>query len=361
MSLVFKELYNLYHDYGSKTGLARSDVLYKSAKEQNKLVTRKDVLDFLATQDAHTLHVPVIRNFSRNRIKVDKIDHVWQLDLADMQNISQYNNGFRYLLLAIDVLSKIMYVEPIKNKESISVTLAFDEILKRSKPRIPDLVNTDKGQEFMGREFQKFLSECGIGFYTTENSEIKAAIAERAIRTLKSKIWKFFTARNTRRYIDVLQDIVQAYNQSTHRTIGLAPNDVTEANQQKVWERVYNIKKPKPNKKTFKVGDHVRLSRALERFGRGFQQGWTREIFEIVRKIPRKPYPVYQLKDQLGEVIVGTFYTKELERVTIQPETLYHVESILKTRKRRGKTEYFVKFLGYDERFNAWVDSLEHV
>lgn len=356
------QLHKLYYDYGSPSALSRPDVLYKFAKQNKLNVTKKAVLEYLSTQDAHTLHRPVIRRFPRNRVVVNKIDDVWMLDLADVGNIASYNDGFRYILVAIDVLSKVLFVEPVRNKESRTVASAFDTILTRSWPRIPNMVCTDKGTEFTGRNFQNFLNDNQIGFYTTENEDIKACIAERVIRTLKGRMWRYFTARNTRRYINVLDDLVTGYNNTTHRSIGMAPSSVSEQNEKKVWNTLYGTTFVKSVKKQFKIGDKVRISRATERFRRGFEEGWTREIFEIVRKIGRKPYPVYVIKDLAGETLRGTFYPHELGLVTQSPDTLYQVEKILKTRKRKGKLEYFCKFKGYENpKFNAWVTDLEHV
>ena len=100
------------------------------------------------------------------------------------------------------------------------------------------LLQSDGGGEFTGGEFQKLLKKYDIKFRRTRSPEIKAAIVERFIRTLKSKIWRYFTFANSKRYIDVLQDIVNGYNNSIHSSIKMTPASVTLDN---VAEALSNI------------------------------------------------------------------------------------------------------------------------
>ena len=101
----------------------------------------------------------------------------------------------------------------------------------------------------------------------------------------------------------------------------------------------------------------MRISMATRPFRKGYLPNWTTELFTISARIARRP-PVYRLKDYGGEELEGTFYEQELQRI-IQKNDLYTVEEVLQTRKRRGKTEYFVKWLGYPAKFNSWVVDLQ--
>lgn len=131
---------------------------------------------------------------------------------------------------------------------------------------------------------------------------------------------------------------------------------VTDENQGRVWQTLYGrITQTVPNKPKFNVGDFVRVSKTKMHFEKGYEQNWTREIFSIHQIVPRNPV-VYKISDLSGEVIEGTFYEPELNRVV--DSGFYPVEKILQTRKRKGKTEYFVKFQGYPDKFNDWVQEL---
>ncbi|XP_035230001.1 uncharacterized protein LOC118201957 [Stegodyphus dumicola] len=165
---------------------------------------------------------------------------------------------------------------------------------------------------------------------------------------------------NTRKYIDVIIDqLISSYNNTWHRSIKTEPSSVTLQNQEKNLENIVRSEISKKHVPTdLKIGDTVRISRAKMLFEKGYEQNWTREIFTIYKIIRRTPV-VYKLKDLAGEVIQGTFYKQELQKVS--DSGYYPVEKVLKKRKRRGKVEYFVKFQGYSESFNAWVEDVRRV
>ncbi len=195
-------------------------------------------------------------------------------------------------------------------------------------------------------------------FFTTHN-ETKASVVERFNRTLKTKMWKYFTAKNTYAYVAVLPKLVSAYNRSFHRSIKRTPNSVTPANSEVVWHTLYDTPNEEPSIAiTFKfnLGDTVRISMAARTFSKGYLPNWTTELFTISDRIPRNP-PVYKLTDYDGEELKGTFYEQELQKVD-KKDDLYEVEKVLRTRKRRGVTEYFVKWFGYPEKFNSWMRGL---
>ena len=146
---------------------------------------------------------------------------------------------------------------------------AFDSIL--SEKRKPEKLRTDKGIEFINESFQQYLKKRGIQFYTSTN-EPKAAVVERVNRTLKSKLYRYFTGANFLRYIDVLQDIVDSYNNTYHRSIGRAPETVSLLNVGQVRRKLYGkIERSKPKHFKFKVGDHVRLSLRKRLFKKGYK------------------------------------------------------------------------------------------
>jgi hypothetical protein len=171
------------------------------------------------------------------------IDHQWQADLVDLGKLASYNKGFKYLLTCIDVLSRYAWVVPLKDKTGKTLKEAFEVIFKLG--RQPIGLQTDRGTEFTNRVFQKFLKENNVHFFTTYNDETKASIVERFNRTLKTKMWKYFTHRETLTYVDVLPDMVASYNHTVHRTIGIPPAEVTWANQTTVSRGYMEERDPK--------------------------------------------------------------------------------------------------------------------
>jgi len=324
--------------FGSVAGLTRYAVKPKT-----------DVVRWLSGQDAYTLHKPVRKIFRRRRTFSKGINDLFQADLVDVSALSRYNDGYRFLLCCIDVFAKKAWVVPLKNKSGESVKLAFEKIFADQKP---NMIQTDKGTEFLNSTVQSLFARHDIKHYTSENEDIKAAVVERFNRTLRSKMWRYFTYAKTRKYVDVLEDLVESYNNTFHRSIGMAPNEVTVDKQQQIAEKLYPIKQ-KPTYK-FAVGDSVRIGRGKHVFKRGYVQGWSDEIFTVRERYPTDP-PTYGIADYGGEPIKGKFYAQELQKVNKEGD-VYEVEGIVKTRRRGGKIEYFVKWKGYPEKFNSWVD-----
>ena len=202
-------------------------------------------------QLANELHKPIIRKFQKRRVYSTFKDNIWGVDLADMQLLSKYNKGIRFLLCVIDIFSKYAWVVPLKDKKGISIVKAFQITLKQSNSK-PNKIWVDKGSEFYNAYFKKWLRD-NIVMYSTHN-EGKSVVAERFIRTLKSKIYKYMTSVSKNVYIDKLDDIVDEYNNTYHTTIKMKPTDVKDNTYINTSKEINN-KDPK-----FKVGDHVRIS-----------------------------------------------------------------------------------------------------
>lgn len=330
-----------------------------SLKNHVKNINNIDIKNWLQDQDTYTLHRPVRKKFERNKIIVYGIDDTWQADLIDLQNLSKENNGYKYLLSVIDVFSKYAWVIPLKNKTQDSIIHAFTSIFKQRKPK---RLHTDAGSEFIGSSSQKFLKENSIQFYIL-NSEMKASIVERFNRTLKEKMWRYFTKKGKYIYYDILDDLLYAYNHSYHRSIKMRPIDVAKKNQDLVFFNLYGINLEKydyDNTKEifikFKKGDLVRISKYKYKFDKGYKPNWTTEIFTI-NKVILRDKPVYEIKDYNNTIIDGIFYDYELQKV-LKTDNIYKIEKVLKTRKNKGKIEYFVKWEGYPSSFNSWVTDI---
>ena len=284
------------------------------------------------------------------------------MDLADMQSMQKFNDGFCYLLVCIDVFSKYAWVIPLKDKTGPTLVKAFKIIL--ASGRKPEKIMTDQGTEFLNRHFRALMKEEDIELYNTYN-ETKASIVERLIRTLKTKMWRYFTAKKTMRYVDMLPDMVYSYNHSVHRSIKAKPADVTSANEKEVWYTLYgdhntvsNVKykfkigdqvriSNSANEKEvwytlygdhntvsnvkykFKIGDQVRISKMKRTFEKKYLPNFFKETFIINKQIPRDP-PLYKLKDLDDEELKGTFYEKELQKI-IKEDGVYEIPEKART------------------------------
>ena len=261
--------------------------------------------------------------------------NTWGVDLADMQSLSRYNKGFKYLLCAIDLFSKYAWVIPVKDKKGTSIVNAFKKLILNRKL---NKIWVDQGNEFYNNTFKDFLKINNIEMYSTFN-EGKSVVAERFIRTLKNKIFKHMTAISKNVYIDVLDDIVNKYNNAVHRIIKIKPINVTNDSYAE-YNEDSNKKGPK-----FKVNDQVRISKYKNIFAKGYFPNWSEEVF-IVNEIKNTVPWTYTINDLNGEKITGTFYEKELQK-TNQKE--FRIE---KTLKRKGD-KFYVKWKEYDNSFNS--------
>ena len=258
---------------------------------------------------ADELHKPIIKKFEKRKVYSQFKDNIWGVDLADMQSLSRKNKDIKYLLCVIDLYSKYAFVIPLKDKKGISIINAFNKIIKQYN-RKPNKIWEDQGGEFYNNIFKKWLSDNDIILYSTYN-EGKSVVAERFIRTLKSKLYKHMTAIGKNVYYDSLDDVVNKYNNTKHSTIKMKPIDVRDNNNKKAYINEHNEKRSR-----LKVGDRVRISQFKNIFAKGYTPNWSKEIFIVDKINDTVPY-TYNLKDLNDEEIVGSFYNLELQKTKL--------------------------------------------
>ena len=283
---------------GYQRGLASMVYKFFDKKSMGSGIASSSIL-------ADELHKPVIIKFEKRKVYSQFKDNIWGVDLADMQSLSRQNKGIKYLLCVIDLYSKYAFVIPLKDKKEISILNAFDKIIKQYN-RKPNKIWVDQGGEFYNNIFKKWLSDNDIIMYSTYN-EGKSVVAERFIRTLKNKLYKHMTATGKNVYHDVLDDIVNEYNNTKHNTIKMKPKDVGNNNK-----RVY-IDKHNEKRSRFKVGDRVKISKFKNIFAKGHTPNWSREIFLVNKINDTVPY-TYNIKDLTDAEIISSFYDRELQK-----------------------------------------------
>ena len=261
-------------------------------------------LECSSSKLADEIHKPVIKKFNKRKLYSQFKDNIWGVDLADMQSLSRKNKGIKYLLCVTDLFRKYAFVVPLKDKKGITIVNAFDKIIKQSK-RKPNKIRVDQGSEFYNNNFKKWLSDNNIIMYSTYN-EGKSVVAERFIRTLKNKLYKHMTASGKNVYYNVLDDVVNKYNNTKHSTIKMKPIDVGDN------KRVY-IDEHNEKDSRFKVGDRVRISKFKNIFTKGYTPNWSKEIFTVDKINDTVPY-TYNIKDLNDEEIIASFYDKELQK-----------------------------------------------
>ena len=279
----------------------------KSSGSGRRKVNRKKTgfISESSVKLADELHKPVIKKFSKTKVYSSFKDNIWGVDLADMRLLSRQNKGIKYLLCAIDLFSKYAFVVPLKDKRGVSIVEGFKEIVNKSG-RQPYKVWVDQGHEFYNKVFGNWLKDEGIEMYSTYN-EGKSVVVERFIRTLKNKLYKHMTSVGKDVYWNILDDIVEKYNDTVNRSIRIKPKDVGSDDEAAYVEE--------SNKKDarFSVGDRERISKFKNIFAKGYTPNWSKEIFVVSRVKNTLPW-TYELKDLNGEEIIGSFYERELQK-----------------------------------------------
>ncbi len=316
---------NLYTDPSSPYSFRTPRLLYKAARDQGIKVTKKDVKDYLREQESFT-RFKSKRKFSRRPIVAFKRDALWQSDLATVDNIARYNEGINYILTSVDTLSDSKWFEPVKRKSGQMVTDAFQRLLTRLHPRRPKMLLTDKGLEFYNSTFQNFLEHENILHYST-TTNMKAAAAERANRSLKSKLYKYMIQNRSWKYLHALPDIEKALNNTINRTIGIPPSKVTPENEKEIFQKRYGkrLGRKKLKKPSFTLGETVRALDEKSAFQKESHPSLSKGFFRVVSITKTSPR-MYKLnmidanENDLGEV-ERAFYSPELKsaKVTTTP------------------------------------------
>jgi hypothetical protein len=239
-----------------------------------------------------------------------------------MRSLKKENKNYSYILTVIDVFSKKGWAIPIKDKKGTTVLKALKHVLDLYKP---ERIHADQGMEFFNKDVKSYLGKHNIELYFT-NSEMKASIVERFNRTIKDKMWRFFEFNKSFNYIDILDDLIESYNNTYHRSIKTSPNKVSKKNEEKIFFNLYGFSKdddvePGILNINLKIGDYVRVTKNKGIFGKGYENTWRKEIFQIDKILYTEPV-VFLLKDLMDETVEGKFYYEELQKVYKKDEII---------------------------------------
>lgn len=369
----------IYYDPKHAGSYSSPKKLWRVVRAGGKfVVSLNKIKKWLSRQDTYTMHRPSRKRFKRNIIVVDGMDELWDMDLMDMNNVSQYNDGYRFVLVAIDVFSRYGWAIPIESKKADDVVKGLRGIFD-STTRRPATVRTDKGSEYVNAKVKHFFAKNNVHFTTTQN-EVKANYVERWIKTIKGRLSRYFQENDTFDYLKILPDVVNSYNNTYHRSIKKTPASVNKGNELDLWQQLYvephigkkvaskkaaskkkSIKRKKKKKPKdplrYKIGDAVRISHLRNVFTREYDQKWTGEVFTITQRLLRNGIPVYRVKDYGGDNIKGTFYQPELQKVDFDEDKAFKIEKIVKTRGKGKKKEHLVLWKNWPKKYQSWVKS----
>ena len=353
MNEIFNNIYFNPRHPGSFGGINK---LFKYAKLEDPNIKLKDVINWLRYQNVYTLHKPIRKHFLRNRIFASHANEQWEADLVDMIEFSRENDGYKHILVVIDVFTKYLYLKALKSKETSEVIKAFEEIFRSSKPL---KLRTDRGKEFDNNLFKRFCTTNNIKVFTTQNRDIKCAVVERVNRTIKSMMHRYFTSVGNRRYLNLLPQLAESYNNTIHSSTKMAPSAIRIEDEPTVFRNLYKTNNLlsiyKSNKKpTLRVGDQVRQKLDLSVLDKSYYPNWTNIVYNIDKvhnKLNKSQYSV----ELDGEKLARRFYPEELQKILVNENTEWPIERILSYRTRDGIRQARVKWTGYPSQFNQWI------
>ena len=342
-----KRLKHLADDKWLKCFKPRSpwDIAAYSAIKSKKVLGLGN--NFTMEDLSQELNKPVINKFERKKIVINHIDEIHSCDLVDMQKYSKVNKLYKYIFTNIDIFSKYAWSFPIKSKKISDIKPYFEKIFKERKPKY---IWSDQQSSFFSKEMLKFFEDNNVKIYHTY-SNLKAVVIERFNRSLRELMMKEFVKNNNTVWYNILPELIKKYNNRYHHTIKMRPIDVNKTNEKHIKNTVYNYnithKKPK-----FKINDIVHISlKRRELFDKPTGNiKWSEELFKI-HSIDKSNIITYKIKDLNNEIIKGIFYEKELQK-TRNTSDEYIIEKILKTKGN----QMYVKWRGYSNNFNSWVD-----
>ena len=235
-----------------------------------------------------------------------------QADLLTLDEIQRrHNTPYKYILLAISVYSRYAYAIPLRSKRGVEVAQAIESILEQDSYK---KIHTDRGSEFVNPNVAKVLVKYSTLLYHS-HSPIKAALAERLIRTIRLLISRYCTLKNTSTFIHDLDKIMLIYNQRPHRSLSNStPMEVHHSDHDTIdtFLKQYS-NETIVKKKKFNVGDTVRINRTTNVFEKG-NYLWSTELFKEAKNLDTKPI-TYRLRDIKYEEILGGFYDYEQQKV----------------------------------------------
>jgi hypothetical protein len=368
-----------YYDVTQPASYTSVYKLYNTIKHEGKYnIPLERIKKWGMGQDAITMNKrPTYKGVVRRKV-VSGL--TWSLFDADLLVLNQErfrmaNDNMGYILVCVDVLSSFARVACIKTKGAKDVLGGFKEIFERSGNKYPRNLRTDSGIEFKNKLITSFMDHHDINHYFATSTLSHANYSEVFCRTLKNRLFKVFQHRNSYTYIDILQPLVESYNNSYSSSIKMAPSQVSEENEQEIWFNKYfppsmyksafksavklqrRRKSSTLSKEHFKysIGAHVRITYFRETFTRDYDISYSGEIYTIYDRRVLQGQPIYYLQDYNNVKLSESFYQWEIQEIKFNPKQAFKIDKVLKTRTKNGVKESLVKYQFWPSSYNEWV------
>jgi transposase-like protein len=291
---ILREIY-----YDPEKGYTSIEKIYKKLKENDITISRKKIKEFIAKQETHQIHKKETK--LEGSFIPTSLNHQYQVDLIYLED-QRLNHQKKYALTCVNISSKVLDIELLNKKDSISVSKAMKNILdKRGSPKS---VYTDEGAEFIASNFKKLMKDHDIDHVITKGH---SAFIETIHRTIKNMLAKYKTSTNSKTWINVIQKIVDNYNNSYHSVIKMNPNQVNEDNMHIVQMNIIKKAKPKLIREILSINDSVRIKlwNKQDGFKKGYKPKWSPDVY-LVKEIIGNKYKldnnILYLRNELQKI-----------------------------------------------------------
>jgi len=315
-----------------------------------------DIKNLLSHNESYTLRREY-KKPSRNPSYSHYKRYQFQIDLLDISNLARWNDGIHYLTAVIDTFTRKVWVIPCKDKKAKTVLKAFDSIIT-SVDKKPFSLVSDRGSEMNNKIFISYCKNNNIKYFHNFTG-VHAAYIERFFRTYQGIIHKFLSQFETKRYIDNINDFTNSYNNRYHRMIGMSPEEAeNEQNHERVALKMSEYhSKIKSAKPKYEIGQLVRIALQKGPFHRGYNEQSNEEVFRISDIKKTLTIHMYLLESyNKKERLKGYFYESEITPANLDS---FKIQKVIKERIFKGKKQYFVKWRGYDDTYNSWVEAAD--
>ena len=342
----------IYYDPAHVASFSPLDKLYKFVKSEGRFnYSRKEVREFLLKQDVYTGHVVKKRAKHFYNVVVPRANDTIDMDTAYFD----FDTPYKYFILGIDVFTRRAAARAVRDIKANTSKKAVNEIIHElggtKKLRV------DRGVEFKNRIVLNSLKQQKIEPYFSF-APYKSNYVERLIRTIKRKLYAAMQSKGSKEWERFLPDVLKAYNNSTHSSTGIAPNNVQARDEASIWfnTKHKNFKKaPVPKSYKFKLNDRVKINQIRENFAKEFYENNSPRLYFISHRDAPAGIQRYRLKDENNRSLPGSYSVHQLQLARVNEDTRYRIEKIIKRKRINNIPHALVKWYGYPVEFNSYV------
>ncbi len=352
-----KYLKKIYYDPKHEASFGGIDVLYRFVKKEGVYnIDKAEIKRWLQSNENYSTHVGKNKAKHWYSMTVPHPGYLYELDTA---YFDVGDKQFKHFLVMIDAFSRKGAARVLKDVRAITVRKAVEEMLDELGP--VNIMRSDRGKEFKNKTMGALLKRKNIKQIFSFLPH-KSAMAERFIRTLKSKLYKTLQSTGRTDWWEFVPDIVKGYNNKFHRMLGMSPNQVNASNVPQLWYKfkLRHMKNIAPySKYKYNINDGVRIAQSRSPMEKAHNETNSIQVYFVTYRYSRAHVHRYKLKDMNNSALEGTFTTNQLELTFVDEETEWRVEKVLHYAwlgNGRKKERYaFVKWFGLPNRFNTYT------